>query len=202
MKKHLFITTLLALLVLNACSSAPEPQPTVTPIPTEIQTPEPQPTATEVRVETGFYALAEDGWAVVYEDELNSPIFLPEDMLGGNVEDAQLIQYGYFIGFDAETSVMTLRVRVMPGVFYRDLEFLVDEGLMVTCLPEMINDTPIQDITFMAGKTLSFPPGPGKQPLADILPELNENSYLVPVLAAPVQAQEPNEIFILAGICP
>jgi len=172
-------------------------------VPTEIPTQEPQPTATETRIESGFFTYIGNVWATVYEDEMTFPVFLPEEMMGGDMENFQLVQYGFFSDYDTANLVLTIRAKVEPGELYRTLEFQLEEGQKISCLPETLSDTPISDVRFMVSNgKVKFPNGMSQAAFSDILPALTDSSYMVVELAEMVQAETPNIITMHASICP
>jgi len=131
------------------------------------------------------------------------PIFLPKEMMGSDMENFQLIQYGYFSDYDANSLVLTMRVKVMPGELYRTLQFQLEEGKKINCLPETLSDPPISDVSFMVSNgKVKFPDGMNQAAFSDILPALTDSSYMVVELAEIVQAEAPNTITTLALLCP
>ena len=80
---------------------------------------------------------------------MNFPVFLPEEMVGGDMENFQLVQYGYFSDYGGGSLMLTMRVKVEPGELYRTLQFQLSEDKKVSCLPETLSDTPISDARFM-----------------------------------------------------
>ena len=191
---------LITVVLLSACA---QPALEPTPVPTQEPTLKPQPTATEARLESDYYSYTDGIWTKYYQDELTFPFMLPEDMEEGSSQQYQMIQSGYFAAFDAETQVLTMRSLVVLARIYRDLQFQLVENMQVSCLPFSLNDTPIQDLKFMYSKNgVGFPPGPGNQPLADILPFLTTDTYIVLVLTDPVDPNAVNPVAQLAAICP
>lgn len=203
MKNKPVIVLLTLSILIAACGQAPTPEPTATVPPTEVPTPEPQPTATEVHVESGFYAYSDDGWMPIFEDEMTGPIFLPEEMFGGDTAAMQLVQYGYFSAYDAKSMIMSAYAKVLPGELYRKIDFQLSENQNVICLPEKIDDLSISELSFgPTNGNVSFPPGPGNQLFGDVLSALNDNSYSVIVLESPVDSEIANPVHQLAMVCP
>lgn len=200
-KRLIFL--LFFVLLLSACSQTSELEPTITDVPTAVPTLEPEPTPTETRIESGFYNFLDEKWSPIYIDEMTAPVFLPEEMVGGDMENFQKVQYGYFVSYSVESNLFTMRSKVMPGEIFRDLLFQLEENQDVICLPETIGDTPIQNITFMySNGTVEFPFGNGTRQLNDFLPILSDRSYFVIELTEPVHAETPNLVSVVAAICP
>jgi hypothetical protein len=194
-------------MISTSCAGSPpsnQVAPTETPLvePTIAPTPQPQPTATPARLESGYLTLTNDGLIPVFQDEL-APFFLPEDMVGGDMDNFQLIQNGYFASYDSATSILSMNARVMVANMYRPLNFQLNQGQKVSCLPETVGDTPIADLSYMISNgKVSFPPGPGEKSFDEILPYLTDASYLVVVLSEIVQPDQPNPATSVAAICP
>ena len=170
--------------------------------PTIAPTPEPQPTATLARVESGYLTLTNGSLIPIFQDEL-APFFLPEDLVGGDMDNFQLIQNGYFSSYDAATAILSMNARVMVANLYRPLNFQLNQGQKVTCLPETVGDTPIADLSYMISNgKVSFPSGPGEKSFDEILPYLTDASYLVIVLSEIVQSDQPNPATSVAAVCP
>ncbi|MDK2980839.1 MAG: hypothetical protein PWQ55_1186 [Chloroflexota bacterium] len=204
MSKHSLPLTalLLCTLLLSACGPAATPEPTATPLPTN--TPEPEPTPTEVRIESSYLIYADDAWTPLFEDELGSyPFFLPEEMMGDMAVDNQMIQYGYFAGFDTDSNVLTLYARLLLSDVYRKVELQLADRQQAACLPEAIEDTPIEKLSFMYNNgNVGFPPGDGTVVFSEVAPALSERSYFVVVLSDPIQPDEINAVSKLALVCP
>ena len=203
------IIVLLTLSILTAsCSSAELPAATEAPaptqVPTEAPTEEPQPTAKIERVESGFYRRTDAGWTPIYEDEMTSPVFLPEELTGGDLDFFQMVQYGYFSDYQADLSVLSAYVEVPPGGLFRMLDFAVSSDQIVNCLPQTIgDDTPIGGIKIMpVNGSVNFPSGPGNKSISDLLPAINDYTYVVLVLRAAVNADAVNPLNQLAMLCP
>ena len=194
-------------MITASCAGSPpsnQVAPTETPVVdlTVAPKPEPQPTAPPVRVESGYLTLSNDGLIPVFQDEL-APFFLPEDMVGRDIDNFQLIQNGYFASYDSATSILSMNARVMVANMYRPLNFQLNQEQKVTCLPETVGDTPIADLSYMISNgKVSFPPGPGEKSFDEILPYLTDASYLVIVLSEIVQSDQPNPATSVAAICP
>jgi len=202
-KKVIIISLLLIPALISACSPAPAPEPTDTPVPTEAPTPTPEPTATEERVESGFYTNAGGAWAPIYDDEMTGPVFLPEDMVGGDMDVFQLVQSGYFNAYEADSMVLSMYASVPPGGIFRVLEIQLAENQTVICLPEKVGDTKIEKLSYMpSGGRVNFPPGPGNQSLADVAAELTGETYIVVILSEPVSGEAVNPASQLAMVCP
>jgi hypothetical protein len=208
MNKNLIITLLTLSLLAAACSqpSAPLPTETALPVvePTKSPTIQPQPTATEERIESGFYTRVDGSWNLLYEDEITGPVLLPEDLTGGDLAPMQLVQYGYFAAYDAESAILTAYTGDLFGGMFRKIKFQLSDDQPVTCLPETVGDgTPITNIKFMPNNgKVSFPPGPGNTKFANILPAMDDSVRLVMVLDAAVTADAVNPLQQLAMICP
>ena len=197
---------LIILIMTSACGQPNTVEPVDFEIPTEISasvpTAEPLPTATDTRLESGYFTFDNENSVPVYQDEL-TPFFLPEDMTGGDMENFQLIQYGYFRSYDSESLELIMLSRIMTGNMYRELQIQLDENQKITCLPETLGDTPITDLNFpISNGDVSFPSGPGERQFNDILPNLTKTSYFVIVLTETVQADQINSVKSIAGICP
>lgn len=204
-KQTIIVLFLLAGLVLG-CSPSPEQQATDTPAPTEIPTaePTPEPTATIERIESGFYTRSENGWQVVYEDEMTMPVILPEDMTGGDLDFFQVMQYGFFKIFQADSDILSAYIEVPPGGLFRVVDFAVSSDQTVICLPPTVGDgTPVETIKFMPenGK-VNFPPGPGNSTLFDLLPNLNDFVYTVIVINKTETPEQVTSISQIAMLCP
>jgi hypothetical protein len=208
-KRTFTIATLLfiiSMITASCAGSTPSNQvvPTEMPDvdPTTAPTPQPQPTATPARLESGYLTLGNDGFVPIYQDEL-TPFFLPEEMVGGDMENFQLIQNGYFVSYNTETAILTMNARVMVANMYRPLRFQLNTEQKVICLPETVAGTPITDLSYMISNgKVSFPPGPGEISFLDILPDLTDSSYFVIVLADTVQPEQTNETTMIAAVCP
>lgn len=207
MQRNAFVTLLILIFITTACgqptSEQPEPSPpteiAATPAPTET----PSPTDTPERVESGFYTHGESGWAPVYQDEMTVPVFLPEDMVGGDLDMMQRMQYGYFAAFDPDTNILTAHINVPPGALFRKLDFQLRDDQNVICLPDTVSSTPIEDIQFMPNNgSVSFPAGTGKQAISDIEKDLHDGVYLVIVLPEAVTQDIANPVSQLAMVCP
>jgi len=199
-RAFLFIILASTLVFLSACVN-PVREPT--PMPTAEPTPEPQPTATEARVESDYYSYIEGVWTRYYEDELTFPFFLPEEMEGGDSQNYQMIQSGYFAAFDAETQVITMRTLVIMAKIYREVQFQLDENLTVACLPAEVNGTAMEELRFLySAKGVGFPPGAGNYKVSEIIAGFNSDTYMVLILEAPVDPQAINLVEQIAAICP
>lgn len=196
------ILLLLSVLLFSACGPAATPEPTATPLPTN--TPEPAPTPTEVRVESGYLIYADGAWTQLFEDELGGyPFFLPEDMMGDMGLDNQMIQYGYFVDFQPDSNVLTIYARLLLSDVYRRIELQLADGQKAACLPESVEDTPMEQIHFLYNNgNVGFPPGDGSVVFGEVAASLNDRSYFVVVLNDPIQAEGLNPVSKLALICP
>ena len=187
--------------ILTACGPAATPEPTALPIPTN--TPEPEATATAVRVDSGLLIYGADGWTTLYEDEITSPFFLPEDMSGDMALNNQMIQYGYFSDYQPDINVLTIYARLLLANFYRPVQLQLTDGQKAACLPEAIEDTSIEDITFLYSNSgVGFPPGSGSVVFGDVASTLNDRTYFVVVLDEPIQADSINAVTKLGLVCP
>ncbi|MHB8807117.1 MAG: hypothetical protein ACYC59_06000 [Anaerolineaceae bacterium] len=199
-RAFLFIILASTLVFLSACVN-PVREPT--PIPTAEPTPEPQPTATEARVESDFYSYNEGVWTRYFEDELTFPFFLPEEMEGGDTQNYQMIQSGYFAAFDTETQVVSMRTLVIMAKMYREVQFQLDENLTVACLPAEVDGTAMEELRFLySAKGVGFPPGAGNHKVGEIIAGFNSDTYMVLILEAPVDPQAINLVKQIAAICP
>ena len=195
-----FIILASTLVFLSACVN-PVREPT--PMPTAEPTPEPQPTATEARVESDYYAYNEGVWTRYFEDELTFPFFLPEEMEEDSSQNYQMIQSGYFVAFDAETQVVSMRTLVIMAKVYREVQFQLDENLTVACLPAEVNGTAMEELRFLySAKGVGFPPGAGNYKVSEIIAGFNSDTYMVLILEAPVDPQAINLVKQIAAICP
>ncbi len=187
---------------LSACGPAATPAPTATPLPTS--TPEPEPTPTEVRVESSYLIYVDDAWTPLFEDELGSyPFFLPEDMGGDMGLDNQMIQYGYFAAYQSDSNVLTIYARLLLSDVYRRIELQMADGEKAACLPESVEDTPMEQIHFLYNNgNVGFPPGDGSVVFGDVAASLNDRTYFVVVLDESIQADSVNAVSKLALVCP
>ena len=201
--KVLIFSLISVLILINACSPEPDPAPTETPVATEAPTETPEATATEERVESGFYTNASGSWAPIYTDEMTGPVFLPEDMTGGDMDMMQLVQSGYYSDYDPDSMVLTIYAAVPPGGTYRLIEVQLTANQIVICLPEKVGDTAIENLSYMpSGGKVNFPPGPGNQSIADIAEEISDQSFTVVILSEPVNDEAINPANQLAMVCP
>jgi hypothetical protein len=204
-KQTIVVLFLLAGLILG-CSPTPEPQATASAEPTEVPTsePTPEPTDTIERIESGFYTRSENGWQVVYEDEMIMPIILPEEMTGGDLDFFQVMQYGYFKIFQADNDILSAYIEVPPGGIYRVLDFAVSSDQTVICLPPTVGDrTPVENIKFKPDNSkVNFPPGPGNKTLFDLLPNLSDGIYTVIVIKDTFTPKAVSTISQIAMLCP
>ncbi len=197
-RKLLFLTLACGIILFSACGT-PTPEPTATPEPTE----EPQPTATEARVESAYFSYNDGEWLRLYEDELNFPFFLPEEMDEASSQNYQMIQTGYFAAYDPATQILTMRSLVIMAKIYREVQFQLDESLTVACLPAEVNGTAMEELRFMySAKGVGFPPGPGNRKVSEIIAGFNSDTYMVLILEAPVDPQSINLVKQIAAICP
>ena len=200
----LFLLVPCSLVLLSACGpTTPEATPQPTAIPTSEATSTPQATPTETRVESDFYFYRDGEWVRLYEDEITFPFLLPEDMQPEGSENYQMIQTGYFAAYDSDTQVMSMRALVIMAKMYREVQFQMDEGMVVFCLPAQINDTPIEEISYLYNeKGVGFPPGPGNTTLGEIVSAFDTDTYMVLILDAPVDPLAINMVVRIAAICP
>ena len=197
-RKLLFLTLACSIILFSACGT-PTPEPTATPEPTE----EPQPTATEARVESAYFSYTDGEWSRLFEDELSFPFFLPEEMDEASSQNYQMIQTGYFAAYDPAAQVLTMRSLVIMAKIYREVQFQLDENLIVSCLPADIDGTPIEEISYLYSENgVGFPPGPRKQKLGDVISDFSTDTYMVLILDAPVDPQAVNLVKQVAAVCP
>ena len=127
---------------------------------------------------------------------------LPEQMSGGNSQVYRQLVKGYFIKYEQNKEILTIRSSLPGSNLYRDLQIIVPNNQLIYCWPNYRDGIDVKKILF----DLKTPPIinlPEEKPLVfeTALQYLDLQSFFIIQLQKDVSSSELNETMKVVWLC-